>query len=87
MIVELYNILHQAIKDKDKNKSIGYAFNYEGSARKKKAIDTALKTKSLYEELKLFENQSLFKAANSNTTFLEAFKFMDNNIASFIKNI
>ena len=61
-------------------------FNYEGTARKKKALDTVIKTKSLYKELKLFENQSLFKAANTNTTFLEAFKFMDNNIASFIKN-
>ena len=39
-----------------------------------------------YKELKLFENQSLFETASSNTTFLEAFKFMDNNIASYIKN-
>ena len=69
----IIKILHQAIKDKDKMlKVIGIMpFNYEGSARKKKAIDTALKTKSLYEELKLFENQSLFKFANSNTTFLK----------------
>ena len=44
------------------------------------------KTKSKYKELKLFENQSLFETASSNTTFLEAFKFMDNNIASYIKN-
>lgn len=82
------NILHQAIKDKDIIiKVIGVMpFNYEGTARKKKALDTVIKAKSLYKELKLFENQSLFKAANTNTTFLEAFKFMDNNIASFIKN-
>ena len=30
-------------------------FNYEGTARKKKALDTVIKTKSLYKELKLFE--------------------------------
>ena len=84
----IIKILHQVIKDKDiMLKVIGIMpFNYEGNARKKKALDTVIKTKSLYKELKLFENQSLFKAASSNTTFLEAFKFMDNNIASYIKN-
>ncbi len=84
----IIKVLHQVIKDKDVIlKVVGIMpFNYEGAVRKKKALDTVIKTKSKYKELKLFENQSLFETASSNTTFLEAFKFMDNNIASYIKN-
>ena len=80
-------IFHKVIEDKDIiANDIGIMpFNFEGRIRKKKELQTIEKTKFLYEELKLFENQSLFKSANSNTT-LEAFKLMDNNIASYIKN-
>ena len=80
------NILHKAIRDKDIIiKVIGVMpFNYEGTVRKKKALDTVTKTKSLYKELKLFENQSLFEVANTNTTFLEAFKFICYKLISFI---
>ena len=55
------NILHQAIKDKDIVIVIGVMpFNYEGTARKKKALDTVIKTKSLYKELKLFGRKPIF---------------------------
>ena len=80
-------LIHQVIKDKNiETRVIGIMpFNFEGTARKKKASETIHNIKGLYDELKLFENQSLFNSANTNTTFLEAFKFMDNNITSFIK--
>ena len=61
-------------------------FNYEGNVRKNKALETANHIKPLYDEVKLFENQSLFKSAKSDTTFLEAFQFMSRKITVYIKN-
>ena len=79
-------LLHQVIKD-TKSLVIGIMpFNYEGTVRKNKALETANQIKPLYDGVKLFENQSLFKLAESDTTFLEAFQLMNRNITAYIKN-
>ena len=79
-------LLHQVIKN-TKSLVIGIMpFNYEGTVRKNKALETANHIKPLYDEVKLFENQSLFKSAKSDTTFLEAFQFMSRKITVYIKN-
>ena len=60
-------------------------FNYEGKFRRKVANDTIEKSKDKFSYYKIFENQSLFEIANKDTTFSQAFDFMNESIYEYIR--
>ena len=60
-------------------------FNYEGKFRSKVANDAIEKSKDKFSYYKIFENQSLFEIANKDTTFTQAFDFMNDSIYEYIR--
>lgn len=62
-------------------------FTFEGEKKKRKAVETFTKLKEITDDCIELENQNLFKRANVNTTFTEAFRFFNQDILAHIKKI
>ncbi len=61
-------------------------FNYEGKARMEIADKSLEEAHPFYEKIEVFDNQSMFQYAKKETTFIEAFKEMDNRIKGYIES-
>ena len=59
-------------------------FNYEGKARMEIANKSLDEAKPFYDNIEIFDNQSMFQYAEKETTFTEAFKEMDTRIKGYI---
>lgn len=62
-------------------------FSFEGEKRKKVADKTFAQLKNIADECIELKNQDLFKRANENTSFTEAFEFFNSDILAYIKRI
>ena len=60
-------------------------FSFEGEKRKKVADKTFAQLKNITDECIQLKNQDLFKRANENTSFTEAFEFFNLKILTHIK--
>ena len=61
-------------------------FNFEGKARMEIANKSLEKAKPFFDKIEIFDNKSMFKYAEKETTFTEAFKEMDNRIKGYIES-
>ena len=77
------------ILKENKNFVIGIVtkpFKFEGKVRIELAENVLDNLNTLYDDIKIFENQSMFQYAKKETTFTEAFKEMDTRIRKYIEN-
>ena len=61
-------------------------FNFEAAHRLERADDAIKKSKKILKDFLVFDNQSLFKIANKDSTFAEAFGIADNKIYQYIRD-
>ena len=66
--------------------SIKRSFKFEGKVRIELAENALDNLHTFYDDIKIFENQSMFQYAKKETTFTEAFKEMDTRIKGYIES-
>ena len=62
-------------------------FQFEGSVRITRAFDVIEKFGNIFNDIKVFGNQEIFRLANESTTYADGFEIITKNIYEYIDMI